>query len=48
MDRLYTAIPTAKWLLQKNITMIGTMQQNRKGIPPEVKRNERKRSQIAR
>ena len=37
MDRLYTGIPIAKWLLQKNMTMIGTFQSNRTGIPPQIK-----------
>ena len=37
MDRLYTSIPTARWLLSKNITMIRTMQHNRSGIPAEIK-----------
>ena len=36
-DRLYTSIPFAKWLLSRNITCIGTLQSNRKGIPIEVK-----------
>ena len=36
-DRLYTSIPLAKWLLEKRITCIGTMQLNRKGIPDELK-----------
>ena len=37
MDRLYTSTTTTKWLLNKNITMIGTMQYNRSGIPKEIK-----------
>ena len=36
-DRLYTSILLAKWLLEKRITCIGTMQLNRKGIPDELK-----------
>ena len=32
-DRLYTSIPLAKWLLEKQITCIGTMQLNKKDIP---------------
>ena len=36
-DRLYKSIPLAKWLLEKRITCIGTMQLNRKGIPDELK-----------
>ena len=37
MDRLYTSIPIARWLLGKNITMVGTLQHNRSGIPDEIK-----------
>ena len=37
MDRLYTSISTTRWLLSHNITMIGTMQSNRSGIPNEIK-----------
>ena len=36
-NRLYTSIPLAKWLLEKRITCIGTMQLNRKGISDELK-----------
>ena len=36
-DQLYTLIPLARWLLEKRITSIGTMQLNRKGIPDELK-----------
>ena len=34
MDRYYTSIPVAHQLLQKNITILGTMKANRKEIPP--------------
>ena len=37
MDRLYTSFQISEWLLDKKITMVGTMQQNRVGIPPELK-----------
>ena len=37
MDRLYTSISTAKWLLEKNIISIGTLMSNRIGIPPTIK-----------
>ena len=43
-DRLYTSIPLAKWLLEKRITCIGTMQLNRKGIPDEL--NETKNREL--
>ena len=36
MDRLYTSIPLAEWLLERKITMVGTLQSNRKGIPEEI------------
>jgi len=36
-DRLYTSITLARWLYEKNITCIGTIQSNRKGIPNEIK-----------
>ena len=39
-NQLYTSIPLAKWLLQKQITCIGTMKLNRKGIPDELKENK--------
>ena len=37
MDRLYTSIPIANWLLEKHITIVGTLMTNRRGIPDEVK-----------
>lgn len=37
MDRLYTSFEVADWLLQKKITMVGTIQANRVGIPAELK-----------
>ncbi|XP_057296254.1 piggyBac transposable element-derived protein 1-like [Hydractinia symbiolongicarpus] len=36
-DRLYTSIPLALWLYERDITCVGTMQINRKGIPIEMK-----------
>ena len=36
-DRLYTSIPLALWLHQKNITSLGNMQIKRKEIPTEMK-----------
>ena len=36
-DRLYSSIPLAKWLLEKRITCIGTMQLKRKGISDKLK-----------
>ena len=37
MDRLYTSIPTANWLLSREITVVGTLQSNRLGLPDELK-----------
>ena len=37
MDRLYTSLEIADWLSARNITMVGTFQKNRVGIPPELK-----------
>jgi hypothetical protein len=38
MDRLYSSFSIADWLLnERSITMIGTLQHNRVGIPPELK-----------
>ena len=37
MDRYFTSIPVAKYLLDKKITLVGTMRANRIGIPAEVK-----------
>ena len=39
-NRLHTSIPLAKWLLEKRITCIRTMQLNRKGIPDELRENK--------
>ena len=37
MDRLYTSLECADWLLEKKITSVGTIQQNRVGISAEIK-----------
>ena len=37
MDRLYTSIPTTNWLLSREITVVGTLQSNRLGLPDELK-----------
>ena len=36
MDRLYSSLSVANWLLDKKITMDGTMQKNRVGIPASL------------
>ena len=37
MDHYYTSIPLAEWLYDKNITRIGTVNSNQKGLPKEIK-----------
>ena len=37
MDRLYSSLALADWLLENGITMVGTMMKNRVGIPMEIK-----------
>ena len=37
MDRLYTSISIARWLLDNQVTMIGTLMLNRRGIPADLK-----------
>ena len=37
-DRLYTSITLANWFLERNITTVGTLKGNRKGVPEEVKK----------
>ena len=36
MDRLYSNVEIANWLLEKNITIVGTVQKGRVGFPEEV------------
>ena len=36
MDRLYTSVEIADWLLEKDITIVGTVQNGRLGFPEEV------------
>ena len=37
MDRYYISIPLAKGLYEKNITCVGKIKMNRKGLPTEMK-----------
>ena len=37
MDRLYSILSIANWLLKHGITMVGTMMLNRVGIPTKIK-----------
>ena len=36
MDRLYTSVEIANWLLEKNITIVGTVRKVRVGFPEEA------------
>ena len=36
MDRLYTSVEIINWLLEKNITIVVTVQKGRVGFPEEV------------
>ena len=37
MDRLYTTVSTANWLLKNEITVVGTLVSNRIGLPDDLK-----------
>ena len=37
LDRYFTSVTLAEWCLEKNITIVGTLKSNRKGIPKEMK-----------
>ena len=38
MDRLYTSFEVANWLAERKITILGTIQTSRVGIPSEIKK----------
>ena len=40
MDSYYTSILLAKWPNDKNITCLGTLTSNRKGLPKEIKQTK--------
>ena len=42
MDRLYSSFDIAEWLLDRKITMLGTMRSNRVGIPQYIKETKDK------
>ena len=42
MDRYFTSVPLAQWCLERNITIVGTMPLNWKGIPAEIKKIEKR------
>lgn len=37
MDRKFTAVPIANYLLEQNLTVVGTIMSNRKYVPPELR-----------
>ena len=37
MDNLYTSIPLCQQMLDRGMTLVGTMRHNRVGLPKEVK-----------
>ena len=38
LDRYFTSVTLAEWCLERNITIVGTLKSDRKGIPKEVNR----------
>ena len=42
MDKLYTSISTANWLLNNNITSVGTLVSNLHSIPDELKHTKQR------
>ena len=36
MDRYFTSVPMSEWLLDRNVTLVGTMEESRVGIPHEI------------
>ena len=36
MDRFYTSVEIANWLLEKNLAIVGTVQKGRVGFPEEI------------
>ena len=45
MDRYFTSIPLARWCLERNITIVGTMRLIWKGIPAEIKKIDKHNEQ---
>ena len=37
MDRYFTSLPLSEWLLDRNVTLVGTMKETRVGIPHEIR-----------
>ena len=42
MDRYFTSVPLAQWCLERNIAIVGTMRLDRKGIPAEIKKIDKR------
>ena len=38
MGRYFNSVPLAQWCLERNITIVGTMRLDRKGIPAEIEK----------
>ena len=41
MDRYFTTVPLAECCLERNLTIVGTMRLNQKGIPAEIKKTDK-------
>ena len=41
MDRYFSSVALAQWCSERNITIVGTMGLNRKGIPAEIKKTDK-------
>ena len=37
VDRYFTSVPLSEWLLDRNVTLVGTMNESRVGIPHEIR-----------
>jgi len=42
IDNFFTSVPLAKDLLNRKITLVGTLRTNKREIPPEMLSNKRK------
>ena len=46
-DNFFTCIPLANSLLQKNLTLVGTLRANKKALPEEFLKNPRRKEQLS-
>ena len=46
MDRYFTSVQLSEWLLDRKITVVGMMKENRVGMPPEIKRIENREERL--